>query len=130
MPATTSVLSNHTNPAQLPSTAAARPDVTPQAPGHPGDDDPRAVALDLIVVNRPDALARVTGLLARHRCGLESLTFSPTDDPSRALIRICLPAGPAHEPAQIAQHFTRLLDVIGTPIVTRYPRCEGAGQES
>lgn len=129
MPAT-SVLSNHTNPARLPSPAPTRPDVAPRASGRAEDDDPRATALDLVVVNHPDALARVTGLLARDRCGLESLAFSPTGDPSRARIRICLPAGSAHEPARIAQHLTRLLDVIGTPTVTPYRRCEGAGQDS
>lgn len=75
----------------------------------------RTGALDLVVVNRADALARVTGLLARHRCDIEALSFAATDDPDVARIHVEIAVDTDQDTSRIARQLARLLDVIEVP---------------
>ena len=44
--------------------------------------------LSVLVTNRPGVLTRVSGLFARRGYNIESLTVSPTDDPSESRMTI------------------------------------------
>lgn len=107
--------------AESPSRTAARV-TAPTGPGDAPDADSqpwqraeaRTGALDLVVVNRADALARVTGLLARHRCDIEELSFDATDDPDVARIHLEIAVDADHGTRPIARQLARLLDVIET----------------
>lgn len=67
--------------------------------------------LSVLVTNRPGVLTRVSGLFARRGYNIESLTVSPTDDPSESRMTIGVNVVSAQALEQIVKQLNKLIEV-------------------
>ena len=82
--------------------------------------------LSVLVTNRPGVLTRVSGLFARRGYNIESLTVSPTDDPSESRMTIGVSVVSAQALEQIVKQLNKLIEVhkiveLDPGAVTREP---------
>lgn len=73
-------------------------------------------ALAVVMINRADAVARISGLLAARKIRLESIIGGPTDDPDYFLFRLVIEAD-ENQARQTARQIAKLVDTIRVEVV-------------
>lgn len=73
----------------------------------------------ILLRNRPDALVRLTGVLYRRGCVVESLSVAPDSQPGHARVTAVITGQPAAE--QIICQVRKLIDVVAAEIVADVP---------
>jgi acetolactate synthase small subunit len=72
--------------------------------------------LAVVMINRADAVARISGLLAARNIRLESIIGGPTDDPDYFLFSIIVEADEA-QALRTARQIAKLVDTIRVEVV-------------
>jgi len=68
--------------------------------------------LSLLVRNKPDVLARITGLFSAKGYVIASLLARETEDPAVARMKIIIAANDESEVERMRRHLRRLIDTI------------------
>ncbi len=79
--------------------------------------------ISLLLENESGSLSRVVGLFSQRGYNIESLTVSPTDDPTLSRLNITT-ASDAMQLEQIQKHLHKLIDVIKVQDVTENEHIE------
>lgn len=74
--------------------------------------------VSILMENEPGALSRVVGLFSQRGYNIESLTVSPTDDPTLSRLNITTTVVKASEREQIEKQLHKLIDVLKVSNVT------------
>ncbi|PKF51168.1 acetolactate synthase small subunit [Enterovibrio nigricans] len=74
--------------------------------------------VSILMENEPGALSRVVGLFSQRGYNIESLTVSPTDDPTLSRLNITTSVVKASEREQIEKQLHKLIDVLKVSNVT------------
>ncbi|WP_028023547.1 acetolactate synthase small subunit [Enterovibrio calviensis] len=80
--------------------------------------------LSVLMENEPGALSRVVGLFSQRGYNIESLTVSPTDDPTLSRLNITTTVVKESEREQIEKHLHKLIDVLKVSNVTESEHIE------
>ncbi|WP_407332105.1 acetolactate synthase small subunit [Enterovibrio sp. 27052020O] len=80
--------------------------------------------LSVLMENEPGALSRVVGLFSQRGYNIESLTVSPTDDPTLSRLNITTTVVKDSEREQIEKHLHKLIDVLKVSNVTESEHIE------
>ncbi len=80
--------------------------------------------LSVLMENEPGALSRVVGLFSQRGYNIESLTVSPTDDPTLSRLNITTTVVKESEREQIEKHLHKLIDVLKVSNVTESAHIE------
>ncbi|MDD1793903.1 acetolactate synthase small subunit [Enterovibrio makurazakiensis] len=80
--------------------------------------------LSVLMENEPGALSRVVGLFSQRGYNIESLTVSPTDDPTLSRLNITTTVVRESEREQIEKHLHKLIDVLKVSNVTESEHIE------
>ncbi|AMG30972.1 acetolactate synthase small subunit [Grimontia hollisae] len=74
--------------------------------------------VSILMENEPGALSRVVGLFSQRGYNIESLTVSPTDDPTLSRLNITTTVVKESEREQIEKQLHKLIDVLKVSNVT------------
>ncbi len=80
--------------------------------------------VSILMENEPGALSRVVGLFSQRGYNIESLTVSPTDDPTLSRLNITTTVVKASEREQIEKQLHKLIDVLKVSNVTEAEHIE------
>ncbi|CZF83387.1 acetolactate synthase 3 regulatory subunit [Grimontia sp. AD028] len=80
--------------------------------------------VSILMENEPGALSRVVGLFSQRGYNIESLTVSPTDDPTLSRLNITTTVVKASEREQIEKQLHKLIDVLKVSNVTESEHIE------
>ncbi|RXJ73303.1 acetolactate synthase small subunit [Veronia nyctiphanis] len=80
--------------------------------------------VSILMENEPGALSRVVGLFSQRGYNIESLTVSPTDDPTLSRLNITTTVVRDSEREQIEKQLHKLVDVLKVSNVTETDHIE------
>lgn len=80
--------------------------------------------VSILMENEPGALSRVVGLFSQRGYNIESLTVSPTDDPTLSRLNITTTVVKESEREQIEKQLHKLIDVLKVSNVTESDHIE------
>ncbi|MFD2176418.1 acetolactate synthase small subunit [Veronia pacifica] len=80
--------------------------------------------VSILMENEPGALSRVVGLFSQRGYNIESLTVSPTDDPTLSRLNITTTVVKDSEREQIEKQLHKLVDVLKVSNVTETDHIE------
>lgn len=80
--------------------------------------------ISILMENEPGALSRVIGLFSQRGYNIESLTVSPTDDPTLSRLNITTKVVVASEREQIEKQLHKLIDVLKVSNVSEFSHIE------
>lgn len=80
--------------------------------------------VSILMENEPGALSRVVGLFSQRGYNIESLTASPTEDPTLSRLNITTKAVTASDREQIEKQLHKLIDVLKVSNVTESSHIE------